>query len=438
MPARFARWPSRPYDLPLSDDTQAVRDQGSGTACALGDHGVRLLLAKRKADGRFPVVQVARDDDLVELGVLAVRVGLGQLVPALQQPPGEPVRGGTGLAVDLQVVVPVSGANRAAQLLGYDTGVAGARSRSSARSSAHVVTGTDEAPVPRSPLRASRGRCGQRRSEQHRSLSPGRRADALPPRSEHRRPAAVGGHGGGSRCAAAVAPVRTHPAWLEVLRLIGDRERGRLRSAANAQAGDTPRLPHPHRRTTAPDPCEEQRAPHAVRPRPRPVDIHGRRPRLGRHRPPRPHRLRRRRPRRRTRTLPLRLPQNPHRCPHPRNLAAAITPTPPPHRAGAEGEPAPAPLIPRHHHHQVFMRGTPKPAHPSLQRHPSSTVRMLRVPSSYRSSLACPRCFRASRTVRPEATALVATTRDHRRSAPCAEHADRVVVADFRTVRATL
>ena len=139
-------------------------------------------------------------------------------------------------------------------------------------------------------------------------------------------------HGGGPRCPAAVASVRGHPARLGFLGLGRDLERRRLRRATDQETSDPARLPHPHRRASHAHARQDRRTGNAVRAGPPAVAVHGRGPRLGRHRPPGADRLRRRRPRRGPRTIPLRLPQSPHQRTRPRHLETAPT------RAGGRPE----------------------------------------------------------------------------------------------------
>lgn len=132
----------------------------------------------------------------------------------------------------------------------------------------------------------------------------------------------MGGHGGSARRPAAVEAVRGHPALVGVFRVVRDSQRGRLRGAPDAAAGDPARLPHPPRRTAGAHARPRSGTAHALRPRPGPLGVHGRGVGLGRHRPARADRVRRRRTRRRPRTLPVRFPQDAGRRPRPRHLAA--------------------------------------------------------------------------------------------------------------------
>lgn len=75
--------------------------------------------------GGFDIVEAPGDDDLVHVGSLVVRVVLGQPVPVVQDPPGEPLWVGAGLLVQREMEVVVGAGDRAAQLFRHDLRIAG-------------------------------------------------------------------------------------------------------------------------------------------------------------------------------------------------------------------------------------------------------------------------------------------------------------------------
>lgn len=179
------------------------------------------------------------------------------------------------------------------------------------------------------------------------------RADALPPRPAPGRRAGMGADGGGPRRRAPVEAVRRRAPLLGVLHLLRHPQRRRLRRAADAEAGDPDRLPHPYGGPARADARQVQRAGDLLRARPPDLGVHGRSPGLGRHRRARTHRVRRRSVPGADRSLsppaPARpsptpataarggTPRSAHRTPRP-NLRAAARKTLRGHRgAGADG-----------------------------------------------------------------------------------------------------